>query len=138
MRYAVVAIWTGLFGIEASNSLQAEDQKVAPKGYYDMGSPQAAAMLKKFPSFVILDIRTPKEFAAGHLKGAKNVDFFGADFAAQLKKLDKKKGYLVHCASGGRSGKSMKQFKDQGFTTIYHIDDGYRGWTTAKLPVVNP
>ena len=59
MRYAVIAIWIGLFGIEASNSLQAEDQKVAPKGYYDMGSPQAAAMLKKFPSVVILDIRTP-------------------------------------------------------------------------------
>jgi phage shock protein E len=138
MRYAVVAIWIGLFGIGATNVIQAEDQKIAPKGYYDMGSPQAAAMLKKFPGFVILDIRTPGEFAAGHLKGAKNIDFRSNNFAAQIKKLDKKKGYLVHCASGGRSGNSMKQFKSQGFTTIYHIEDGYRGWMTAKLPVVNP
>ena len=132
----MAAIWMGLFGLGATNVLHAEDQKVAPKGFYDMESPQAAAMLKKFPSFVILDIRTPREFAAGHLKGAKNIDFYGDDFAAKLKKLDKKKGYLVHCASGGRSGKSMKQFKIQGFTTIYHIDDGYRGWVAAKLPVV--
>jgi rhodanese-related sulfurtransferase len=137
MRYAVAAIWIGLFGFGTTTVLQGEDQKVAPKGFYDMESPQAGAMLKKFPSFVILDIRTPKEFAAGHLKGAKNVDFFSDDFAAKLKKLDKKKAYLVHCASGGRSGKSMKQFKDQGFTTVYHIDDGYRGWMAAKLPVVN-
>lgn len=137
MRWTVGVIWIVLVSLGGTEWLKAEDKKVAPKGYYDMESLQAAAMLKKFPSFVVLDIRTPKEFAAGHLKGAKNIDFYGDDFAAQLKKLDKKKGYLVHCASGGRSGRSMKQFKDLGFSTIYHIDDGYRGWVGAKLPVVN-
>ena len=101
-----------------------------------MESPQAASILKRFPKLIILDIRTPREFAEGHLKGAKNIDFFEEDFAAKVDKLDRKKGYLVHCASGGRSGKSMKLFKEKGFTTIYHIADGYKGWVAAELPTV--
>ncbi len=114
----------------------AEELSPPPKGFHDLKSPKAAVVLKKFGGFVILDIRTPKEFAAGHLKDAKNIDFFADNFAARLDKLDKTKPYLVHCASGGRSGRSMKAFKDKGFTTIYHLSDGYRGWVAAKQPVV--
>lgn len=121
-------------------TLMAEDKKTvtkkAPEGYYDLESPQAASVIKRFSSLVILDIRTPKEFAAGHLKGAKNLDFFSDNFGSLLDKLDKSKGYVVHCASGGRSGRSMKTFKDKGFKTVYHIADGYKGWIAAKLPVV--
>ena len=117
---------------------QPDKKKSAPAGFYDIESPQAASILKRFPNFVILDIRTPKEFAAGHLKGAKNVDFFGNDFASKIEKLDRKKSYLVHCASGGRSGRSMKIFKDKGFTAIYHLADGYKGWVAAKQPTVTP
>ena len=53
---------------------------------------------------------------------------------AKLAKLDRKKPYLVHCASGGRSGKSMQLFRDLGFTRVYHMNDGFRGWEKAKLP----
>lgn len=115
---------------------EAQPEKPAPKGFYDVESPQAASILKRFPKLIILDIRTPREFAEGHLKGAKNIDFFEEDFAAKVDKLDRKKGYLVHCASGGRSGKSMKLFKEKGFTTVYHIADGYKGWVAADLPTV--
>ena len=110
--------------------------KKAPEGFYDLESPQASSVLKRFSTLIILDIRTPKEFAAGHLKGAKNVDFFSDDFGAKLDKMDKSKGYVVHCASGGRSGRSMRMFKEKGFNTVYHIADGYKGWIAANLPVV--
>ena len=135
-RLVAAVLMVGLIAFGSLTCVGQDQKKVAPKGYYDMESAQAAAMLERFPTFVILDIRTPKEFAAGHLKGAKNIDFFRDDFGEKLKKLDKPKGYLVHCASGGRSGRSMKQFKQQGFTTIYHISDGYKGWVASKLPVV--
>ena len=138
----VVAARVGvlILSLAMVSSLSAEDKNVTekspPVGFYDVASPQASSIIKRFPKLRILDIRTPKEFAAGHLKGAKNIDYFGDDFAAQIDKLDKKKGYVVHCASGGRSGKSMKLLKDKGFSTIYHIADGYKGWVAAKLPVV--
>jgi rhodanese-related sulfurtransferase len=40
----------------------------------------------------------------------------------------------VHCASGGRSGRSLEIFRDLGFTRIYHMNDGFKGWMKEKLP----
>ncbi len=109
---------------------------VAPRGFYDIRSPQAAALLKTYPNVVILDIRTPKEFKAGHLRGAKNLDYFADDFEAKLDALSKTKTYLVHCASGGRSGKALKVLKRKKFAAVYHLKDGYKGWVAAKFPVI--
>jgi len=95
----------------------------------------AAKLLKDDPKVVVLDIRTPKEFAEGHLKGAKNVDFYADDFAASLKKLATEKTYLVHCASGNRSNKSLPQFMKLGFKSIVHLDGGFKGWEKAGQPV---
>lgn len=95
----------------------------------------AAKLLKDDPKVIVLDIRTPDEFSAGHIKGAKNVDFYADDFAARVAKLDKDKSYLVHCASGGRSGKSLELFKQLGFKSIYHLDGGFKGWQKAGEPV---
>jgi phage shock protein E len=96
----------------------------------------AAAAKGKEAKIVVLDVRTASEFSDGHLADAKNVDFNGKTFAEQLGKLDKSKPYFVHCASGGRSGKSLEVFKQLGFKKIIHLDDGYRGWTKAGNPVV--
>jgi rhodanese-related sulfurtransferase len=85
---------------------------------------------------VILDVRTPDEFAEGHLEGAKNIDFNAKDFAERLGKLDKEKPYLVHCRSGGRSGRSLATFEKLGFKKIYHLDGGILAWEDAGLPVV--
>jgi rhodanese-related sulfurtransferase len=85
---------------------------------------------------VILDVRTPDEFAEGHLEGAKNIDFNAKDFAERLGKLDKEKPYLVHCRSGGRSGRSLATFEKLGFKKLYHLDGGILAWEDAGLPVV--
>ncbi len=95
----------------------------------------AAKLLQVDPKVVVLDIRTPKEFGEGHLKGAKNVDFYADDFEANIKKLATDKTYLVHCASGGRSTKSLDLFKKLGFRSVYHLDGGFKGWEKAGQPV---
>jgi rhodanese-related sulfurtransferase len=94
-----------------------------------------AARLVATNGAVILDIRTPKEHAAGHLRGATNVDFYAKDFASQLKGLDRRRTYLVHCASGGRSAKSLATFKELGFTSVVHLNGGFKAWSAAGLPV---
>lgn len=116
--------------------LHGDAKKEPPKGYYEILSKQASALLKKYRNLVILDIRTPKEFKAGHLKEARNLNYYAADFEAKIDALDRTKTYLVHCASGGRSGKAMKLFKQKKFAAVYHMKDGYKGWTAAKLPTV--
>ena len=85
---------------------------------------------------VVLDIRTPNEFKAGHIAGATNLDFYATDFAAQLDRLNKDKTYLVHCASGRRSTTSLETFKKLKFQSIIHLDGGMKAWEKAGKPVV--
>jgi phage shock protein E len=84
---------------------------------------------------IILDIRTPDEFNRGKIAGAKNIDFQAADFEQRIDALDKSKSYLVHCASGGRSTRSLALFKQHQFQAIYHLDGGIKAWEKAGLPV---
>jgi len=84
----------------------------------------------------ILDLRTPEEFAEGHLEGALNVDFQADDFRSQIEKLDPQLTYVIHCQSGGRSGRAIDDFKSLGFERILHMSDGYSGWTRDDRPVV--
>jgi phage shock protein E len=95
---------------------------------------QAEKLLKEKKP-VVLDIRTETEFKSGHIAGAKNIDFNAADFEKQIAALDKSQPYLVHCAAGGRSGKSMATFKKLNFVTVYHLEPGFNGWKDAGKPV---
>jgi len=97
---------------------------------------QADAMVSTRPDITILDVRTPKEYTAGHISGAININYRAADFATQLQSLDPDKEYLIHCASGGRSTASLKTFKKLGFSHIVHMDGGIKAWNKAGLPTV--
>lgn len=89
----------------------------------------------KDAKLVVLDIRTPEEFKAGHIAGAKNVDFLAKDFAEKAGALDKNATFLVHCQSGGRSTRSLETLRKLGFKSIVHMDGGFSGWKKAGLPV---
>ena len=103
-------------------------------GYHEIKAKKAGLLLKNHKDLIVLDIRTEKEYVAGHIAKAKHVDFYESDFKSRLEKLDRKTPYLVHCASGGRSGRSLEIFRDLGFTRIYHMNDGFKGWMKEKLP----
>lgn len=77
---------------------------------------------------IVLDVRTPKEYAEGHVKGSVNINYFDKDFKDQVGKLDSSKPVYVYCHSGGRSSKAMSIMKGEGFTTIYNLTGGYSAW----------
>lgn len=86
------------------------------------------------PKIVILDVRTPEEFAEGHVQGAVNVDYRSADFAAKVDKLDKTKSYEVYCKSGRRSGESVKLMKEKGFNAA-SVTGGILEWQSKGFPM---
>ena len=86
------------------------------------------ATAMKAPGTVVLDVRTPAEFASGHLPAAKNVDFEGKDFATRISALDKNATYALYCRSGNRSGKAMEQMAAAGFTHVYDLAGGIGAW----------
>ena len=112
-----------------------KETKPLKAGYHEIKSKKAGKLLKEHKDLVVLDIRTMKEYVEGHIDKAKHIDFFEDSFKTLLEKLDRKTPYLVHCASGGRSGRSMEVFRDLGFTRIYHMNDGFKGWVKEKLPI---
>jgi rhodanese-related sulfurtransferase len=95
----------------------------------------ADKLLKSDSKVIVLDVRTPEEFKAGHIPGAKNLDFFGADFAKQVAALDKSKTYLVHCAAGGRSSQACKVFEKEQVPSVLHLNEGFKAWEKAGKPV---
>jgi rhodanese-related sulfurtransferase len=88
------------------------------------------------PDFVILDVRNPDEFAAGHIAGAVNLCFRCGTFLDELATLDKSKTYLVYCASGNRSGQATSQMDRQGFLHLDDLAGGINQWKADGLPVV--
>lgn len=96
---------------------------------------KAAAEIIAKGEVIVLDVRTADEFAEGHIKGAKNIDFLDSKFKAEAAKLDKTKTYLVHCQAGGRSTKSLESLKELGIKNLIHLDDGFGGWKEKGLPV---
>ena len=86
-------------------------------------------------SFMILDVRTPEEFAEGHLAEARNFDVKAADFNDRIGSLNRNRTYVVYCRSGNRSGKAVDAMHQMGFTAILHMNGGMLAWTEAKLPV---
>jgi rhodanese-related sulfurtransferase len=84
---------------------------------------------------IVLDVRTPEEFKAGHLKGAFNADFNGKEFAKAVAELDKEATVVVHCQAGGRSKRSLPKLKELGFRNLVHLDGGFGDWEAAGFPV---
>jgi rhodanese-related sulfurtransferase len=115
--------------IMAFGSGMANAQKVIQNN-----STEIFQLLNKNKSIVILDVRTPQEFAAGHLKGAVNIDIYQDNFYSRIDKLDKKATYMVYCRTNNRSGVTVTYMKQKGFAVVYQMMDGFPGWAYNKLP----
>ena len=88
--------------------------------------------------FVILDVRTPGEFAEGHIDGAVNLDVQSPDFGKGLRKLDRKRSYLVYCRTGNRSRRATLAMEELGFRSIFHMTEGIVKWKQQNLPLSSP
>jgi rhodanese-related sulfurtransferase len=84
---------------------------------------------------VVVDVRSAEEFAAGHLRDAKNIPL--ADLSARIVELDKFKARTVVlvCQKGARADKAAKILGAAGFTDVFSLEGGHTAWTTANLPI---
>lgn len=98
--------------------------------------PKAFAEAMGQPGAVLLDVRTPAEFAAGHIAKATNLDAQAGDFAQRLAALDKAATYAIYCHSGRRSAVAAEQMRVAGFTKIVDLAGGVTAWTGAGRPLV--
>ena len=84
---------------------------------------------------VVLDVRTKKEFDAGHIPGARNLDVNAPDFEQKISALDKTTVYLVHCAAGARSARACDKMSGLGFKRLVDLAPGFKAWEKAGRKV---
>ena len=108
----------------------------------DFNPAQAQEFVTAHPDVVVLDVRTPDEFRAGHINKATNINLYDSHFVKQLATLDRSKTYMVHCAAGlpnGRSRKAVALMDSLGFKEVRHMNGGFSAWQKAGQPMVkNP
>jgi len=85
----------------------------------------------------LLDVRTPEEYAEGHIKGFTMIDVKADDFSDKVDEmLVKDQPVAVYCRGGRRSLTAADILVQKGFKTIYNLEAGYTSWVEAGKPVV--
>ncbi len=98
----------------------------------------ASVLLSEDPSIVVLDVRTPEEYAMGHIGNSINIDISTKDFLKRVAQLDRDQTYLVHCAanvSNGRAEKSLSIMNDLEFRDLLDLEGGFVAWQESGYPV---
>ncbi|MDE6022613.1 MAG: rhodanese-like domain-containing protein [Muribaculaceae bacterium] len=89
------------------------------------------AKLLQSDNVQLLDVRTPEEFAEGHIKGAMNIDIYNKDFIDVAEKtLDKTKPVAVYCRSGRRSADAAGLLSEKGYK-VTNLEGGILAWDKA-------
>ena len=124
-----------LLGLLLTISLLGADAPATrPAGRRDVGVEEFEKLWKEKKG-VVLDVRTAKEYQAGHIPGAVNIDINASDFEKKLADLDKGKTYLVHCASGVRSVRACEKMNRMDFKQLINLQGGMKAWEKAGKPV---
>lgn len=79
----------------------------------------------------LIDVRTPEEYAEGHLFGAENIDVKDSNFAQRVESIEGE--VAVYCRSGKRSLMAAEQLASKG-CTVYNLDGGIMAWMKAGKP----
>ena len=131
---AAVILTSGLSGCSTDSSASATNADPAAVA----GSTTAVRMgvtdfetVLAMPGVQIIDVRTPTEFAEGHIRGARNIPVQDADFTEQINGLDPAGSYAVYCRSGNRSKPAVAAMQRAGISTIYELANGTTGWVAA-------
>ncbi len=82
---------------------------------------------------VVIDVRTPEEFATGHIPGAVNITF--DQVAGRISEVDAPHGVALYCMVGPRARKGEAALLASGYTPVLHLEGGLAAWQAAGLPL---
>lgn len=94
-----------------------------------------ATQLMNRDNALVLDVREPAAYAAGHILGAKNLPLAELDKRAGELDKYKSKPVIVSCDTGSVSTRVVGQLKARGFTNVVNLAGGFRAWLQGGLPV---
>jgi len=96
----------------------------------------ASELNKVNKDILLIDVRTPEEYASGHLENSVNIDYKADNFKELIAELDTNQDVYVYCKVGGRSNNSAKMMKKMGFKKIYDLEGGILQWEKEDFKIV--
>ncbi|MEZ4180280.1 MAG: DUF2202 domain-containing protein [Candidatus Doudnabacteria bacterium] len=140
----VILIIGGFLAWNATHKSPMQTNQEVSKNFELLSSEDFALTFEQTPGAQMLDVRTPAEFAEGHIPTAINIDFESSDFIEQINQLDKTLTYFVYCRSGNRSAQAVQKMQAQGFEKIVELKGGIISaqellhseyWDTLKIDI---
>lgn len=74
---------------------------------------------------ILVDVRTPEEYQAGHLENARNINWYDKNFSEQFASISKDETIYVYCKKGGRSAKAQQVLDSLGYKNVVNLEGGY-------------
>jgi len=102
---------------------------------YGLVTPQEAAAIAA-SGVTVIDVRTPEEYAEGHIDGSLLIDLSSPSFLDEVGALDPAEEYLVYCRSDNRSGQAVAMMAELGFDRLWDLDGGVIAYAAAGFPLV--
>jgi rhodanese-related sulfurtransferase len=99
-----------------------------------IGTAQATHLINREDALVV-DVRDPGEYGAGHALGARNLPLARIESGAGDVAKKKDATLILYCDSGDRSGKAAAALRKQGYTKVFNLSGGFGAWKQAGLPV---
>jgi rhodanese-related sulfurtransferase len=122
-HWSLAVVATGLL---AASMAMAAPPPVTPQQVHEL-------QVKKDPALFVLDVRSPEEFAAGHVPGAVNIPH--DQVASRLAEIPKDKEVVLYCRSGRRAGLAAETLEANGYKDLRLMQGDMAGWEKAGLPV---
>ena len=128
MRAGTIAI-TFIFFLASSGFAESEAPVEAPS----ITPSELNARRESSTAPVVLDVRTPEEYAAGHIPGALNIPF--DQVAQRISEVDAPHGVALYCMVGPRARKGETSLLAAGYTSVFHLEGGLAAWQAAGFSV---
>jgi len=128
----VLLLWGGAVSCQSKPEASTEIAQSEGVVSADVNVAAFAALIDTSETGLLLDVRTDREFAMGHIRGATQIDFYRDDFQEELAKLDPNVPVYVYCRSGNRSGQAAKMMMSMRFKTVYNLEGGIGAWAREQ------
>lgn len=134
MQFVQTNVWLILIAVVSGGMLLWPTIRRAVQGGGEVGTLEATQLINRRDA-VVLDVREPGEYAAGHLPNAKHIPL--GQLGSRLKELEKfkERPIVITCASGSRSGSAQSMLKKNGFKEAVNLKGGIAAWQQASLPL---
>lgn len=83
-------------------------------------------------SVLLIDVRTPEEYKAGHIENARNWNFYDENFLSLFEEIEKDKPIYLYCKSGGRSSSAANKLTEMGYKNIHELKGGMEAWKAEQ------